>query len=1098
MDARRPQPDRRRGTLVSAGEFLRWLLLLLLITACLGLAAMQWIQIRLDEVIRQHVEKRFRDHYSTLAVSIKSARRLPQGGIEIRGISIADPTDAGGPTLLAHLDELRVDCDTRLDQLLAADREVRQLVVRRLVINATRLTDGSWDAARLLPLPKFGPRPPPVVIESGKVQLREGAGETQRRWGFHDINLRTRPRTIGASDPAQLPRLEFEGHFSSDVVSRVQCRGEFDLASNDWTATGTANQLRLSPETFAQLPTGTSTKLALLQSLQGTADFAYELSSGPVSGLPFAFKVKGRFAGQIDHQQLPRPLRDVQLPFWFDNHSLTVNEASAQFGGSTLSGSYHRGGWSEGSPCSIHLVARRFVIDQALRGALRGDWQRQWDRFAPAGVVDAEAILRFDGNRWLQKVTVDCLAGSFAYEKFPYRLTDVQGRIECREDRILIGSSDQKIRGLAGGSVVEIGGTIENPGGEATGWIDVQTLEPIPLDERLIEALPDKAEDPGSPRGKSPRDVVRSLHPQGSIHVSARYGKDAAAQPLQKQLSLKMHNCSIWYDKFQYPIYEIGGEVAMENDRWTVKELRGANDSGVIDCNGNWHSEATGGCQLNLQFLAWDVPLDDELRDALTPSAQRIWRQLQPRGTVDQLEVGLNYRSRSGALDIEVTGHKRPAGGNIEGRSISLTPSWLPYQLDHVTGEFKVAQGVTRLKNMRAWHGDSEFGLDGFADSPAPGTWRLLLERVYANRVRATHELIAALPRRWGAAISELKLFGPLGVSGRIELGGAHGEDRPRVSQWDLSIVLENGRVECGIPFEHIRGEVGLKGQHGPNGVSGIGQLQIDSMVIKGVQLTDIKGPLTFDSTRLQFGAQANRALLRIEPPPLAARAFAGVVGSSGVIDFESGSFLMNASLNHGSLSSIYQEVTAGRSPSPGQPTGADRNAITGLAFGAVELHGTSRGVHTLGGDGVVQLREANIYKLPLMLSLLKLLSIRDPDQTAFTSSDLEFRLEGDRVYFDRIDFDGDAISLEGRGELGFDQELNLTFDTSLGRDDSQLLSRILRPILKEAGRRLVSIKVTGTLQEPLSEPIALPELNEGIQRVFPDTAHGPRNANPR
>ena len=75
---------------------------------------------------------------------------------------------------------------------------------------------------------------------------------------------------------------------------------------------------------------------------------------------------------------------------------------------------------------------------------------------------------------------------------------------------------------------------------------------------------------------------------------------------------------------------------------------------------------------------------------------------------------------------------------------------------------------------------------------------------------------------------------------------------------------------------------------------------------------------------------------------------------------------------------------------------------------------------------------------------------------------------------------------------MNFNRVLNLTFDTFVGRDDDQPLSLLLRPLLKEAGRRLMVTRVTGTIEDPHVERIALPDVNESFQQVFPSTATRP------
>ena len=182
--------------------------------------------------------------------------------------------------------------------------------------------------------------------------------------------------------------------------------------------------------------------------------------------------------------------------------------------------------------------------------------------------------------------------------------------------------------------------------------------------------------------------------------------------------------------------------------------------------------------------------------------------------------------------------------------------------------------------------------------------------------------------------------------------------------------------------------------------------------------------------------------------------------------------FELDVELVEGDLSVISQEATV------------RQRRLSGRTFATVLLSGSSEGAHTWRGRGRVLLREADIYELPVMVRTLKLVTGKPPDRTAFTSSDVDFRIEADRIYFDRIDFDGDAVSLDGRGEMSLDRQVSLTFGTTVGRDD--YYTALVRPILKEAGRQLMVIEVTGTLDDPQVHRKPMPQLSERLQQIFP------------
>ena len=86
------------------------------------------------------------------------------------------------------------------------------------------------------------------------------------------------------------------------------------------------------------------------------------------------------------------------------------------------------------------------------------------------------------------------------------------------------------------------------------------------------------------------------------------------------------------------------------NDDWRFYDVTGRNDSAHVTCEGRWDDGIDGG-RLILQFLGTDVPLEDELRQALPANVQGVWTQLQPRGSLDQLAATLTYRRAPAATN---------------------------------------------------------------------------------------------------------------------------------------------------------------------------------------------------------------------------------------------------------------------------------------------------------------------------------------------------------------------------------------------------------------------------------------------------------------
>jgi len=1071
VESRPGQRERRGGLAAHFGDFLRWLCFLLLLTAGLALGVLYLIQTPLDEEIRKHIEHKFQTHYPGLIVTLNSARRLAGHGIELRGLSIIDPANPTSPLQLAFIDELLIRCKSSITDLICGRAAAEQIVVRRPKLQATRQPDGTWNVQRLWPLPKLGDRTPPIRIESGAVEIFDRNAPLVQSWKFDGIELNiipTRPQPSVKDTPLPAARLQVTGQLASRHFKQLKLDGQVDLDTRQWSFLGTVHDLAVSAETMAVVPAALTQHGDLLQSLRGAAQLGFRANSATTSTGPLSFHlaVRGLFRGHLQNPALPRPIRDIEATFQCDNSSLTIEQLTAQVGPTKLTAAGSLAGWRKDDARQFELSAKDLVLDDYLKAILPEQLQQAWHKFQPRGVVDVQLNVQSDGHRLSQDLKVACQDVSFAYHQFPYPLTGARGEIHFKDGVLRMPS----IQAFASRSRVNISADIVNPGRDFTGWLEVSVEDPVRVDDRLIDALPEKN-----------RRAVRLLNPQGKITFSNRYERAVSSDRPQTNLRVGLRDCSIKYDKFRYPIYGINGTLNMTDDQWSFQGLQGSNDSGFITCDGGWGPNDKGG-GLWLDFTATDVPLADELHDALDAKAQDVWKSIRPRGTIDQLKIAVR-QSKIDGLSLDVTAHQHPPAQNVEGRSITVKPSWFPYQLDQVIGMVRFHDGHVVLQNIRGKHGKTDVELSGQVEFDDHG-WRVLLSRLNADRLLAADDLTSALPSELGEAVAKLHLTGPISISGRIKVSGRSGERSPDNAEWQLAFDLENAGVDCGVQLEHIHGEVTLLGRYEPRGFHSSGMLNIDSCMYQGIQLTDVRGPLSIDRSRVGFGQWSSGNLPNQPPPrPLLAATFGGTLVGSGEFSLADSRYELEAHLQDAELGMISRQVTN------------SRLEITGKTYASLKLHGLASGFHTLRGEGHVRLREADIYELPLMIQLLKLLSLQPPDETAFTSSDVKFRVEDDIIYFDKILFEGDAISLDGRGEMNLEKTMNLTFDTSVGRDDGQLLSVLVRPFLKEAGRRLMALRVTGSLDDPQIVPNPFPDV---IQQVFPANGESTRPATSR
>jgi hypothetical protein len=534
-----------------------------------------------------------------------------------------------------------------------------------------------------------------------------------------------------------------------------------------------------------------------------------------------------------------------------------------------------------------------------------------------------------------------------------------------------------------------------------------------------------------------------------------------------------LNHCSIQYEKFPYPLGNIRGVFEMQGSDWTFSELEGTNDTGVVQCHGHF-KPLPAGSELRLHFTAQNVPLEEELREALVtnPRAQQLWTSLRPRGqfNLPQCQVLYLTSERKAIVDFRA----EPCGDTV-----SIEPTAFPYRLEKLRGSLYFRDGEITIDRVRAEHGRARMLAMGNCRCDPSGAWQLNLDDLTVDQLHADRELIQALPGRLKKIVAELNPGGPVNLRGSLHLFGGPTPETPLRASWDLSLAFNQISANLGLPVDRLAGGLRLTGGFDGRHTQARGNLSFDSLIYKDWQFTDIAGPIWIDDQRIILGRDADPREPGRAPRHITANFYGGALEADGWVTLgPTPNYSLQATLRAADLARLTAETMAGR------------QQLSGKVFARLELDGQPHGQHTLRGGGNVQLRDADIYEVPLMVALLKILSVRPPDTTAFTESDIEFRIHGNHIYFDRMNFNGDAISLRGNGEMNFEKEIHLNFHAAVGR--RELPIPILREVVKGASEQVMQLHVEGTVDAPLATAEAFP----GVNQAFKDIEAGLQGGN--
>lgn len=1007
-----------------------------------GLVGIPWIYRELDNEIRRQVESRFAAHYPDLLVSVHSARLVEGEGIHIKGLRILEPGLDAAQAELIYVDEMIVQCSTALKHLAAGDLHSRQVILRRPRMRASRMFDGGWSVQQLWPPPQFSEVPIETVVENATIEVIDELKQSPSRYSLRDVNLSITPEL--ADDGTISDNLAtIRGSLSADHLRQVQFAGELDREKVTISLAGNLQGLDISPELHAALPGQLDGPLEPLRSLRAMASAEFRIDYDRDAVQPLTFDVRGKIErGRLDDPRLPYPLTDLQANVHCTNDLIDVTNVFCRSRQTTVQLSLRREGLGPLKPMHLNASARQLVIDRHLVAILPEELRDAWQKFQPTGEIDIDADLRFDGQKWHPRLDVKCLDVALVYEKFPFRLERGAGTLRLHDDLLTMD-----LTAYANTDPLRITAAIRSPGPDWKGVVDVNCPH-LELGEDVLAALPD-----------SSRAVVRSLHPHGVISGNIRCWQQEDLVT-HKSAHIDLNNCTVRYDGFPYAIDGVKGSIDLRDDLWTFSNLTGINYPGQITCQGKLLGEEEGR-GLELYFTGTNIRLDEQLRAALDQRAQRVWGELQPRGAID-MNCLVRFQPDPRQLQVWVNLSPRP-------EVTSIQPIGFPYRLEQVRGPISFNNGVVQFENLRAQHGATSLLCTGKAQGLDDGGWWLGFEKCIVERLAVDRDLHAALPPSLKTILLQLHPTGRFNLAGAMELAQSGAPKSPITAQWDTNVYFHQNNISAGVNLESLHGAVRLTGRFDGEHTICNGELNLDAVTYNEFQFTEVRGPMYIEDNKVVLGYGAQPVAPGRPPRHVSAKVLDGnVVADAWVVSSDSSQYALQATLSDASLQRFSLETAL-----------ADEQ-LSGKVFGTIDLRGS--GSRQLTGNGSLQLRDADIYELPIMVALLKILSVREPDTTAFTKSDIDFRIDGEHIYFSRLNFTGDAISLVGGGEMNMNRDISLAFHALVGRNDIRV--PLISDVLGKASEQIMKIYVDGNLDNPRTRSELFPVVRQELERI--------------
>ena len=1050
------------------------------------------------ETARRHVLKVFQEHYPEHVVSLRRGYFDKNIGFIFEDLRILDPLaviDGAEDSELVRIERLTVEAELDTGKIGSGGLPLNthRILLDGVHVNTRLLQNGTPSISELLPMPEFGPVTPRMEVRRLRLHLVDSDSKSRPMIAsFPEVLVVRTPNAEGKTDDAITLRGSTD--FANSLLVQI------NTSSRGVDIRGVVKGAYLSRDLFDRLPPQWRKVVREVRDLQCICDASFAVHKSSAGQTDYKLKTtihEGRFS----HQSIPQPISQLRGIVICDPNGVSIQTSQFMFGDSLVrtSGRLHGHAW----PCTADLQvnAGNIMLDDRLAAALPAKMQANWHKFSPYGRVDIEGKLLHKDLQWKLDGHVTCKGVDVQYDRFPYPVENLFGKIEIR-DGIAVA---ERLGGTIGSNQMQCAFRLPvKPGITLEKAFAITTDGPIPIDATLLKAM--------SPRDGPTSNLesfTRSLKPRGRLHlVTALITTDANGRSSRK-IDVRVSDGYIRYEKFRYPLYKVTGKLQVEDDVVKLNDLRGVSANGHdVVCRGfyriagkpqpnvgtvsvrNLQRANAMPSHLKLQFDATNVLMDDALRNSLPGDARRIWESISPTGSLDQLTVNLEQLGSDGKLNLELSA-KELETDLVTSRTLSLRPSSLPYRIDVTAGSVFYDGSKVELISLKGRHDASILSANGICRQNAEGRWELMMNLHTGSRLLPDVELIAAMPSQMREGMKALQLRGPIGISGATRISLPDAMHVNPEFDWDIALQLEGNRIAEVGPVHSMRGSVRVTGRQDDRGTFANGNIQIDSMHVFDLQVTNIQGPFSIANTMLYLGnatrgtnstntAGSGQLLSPALPEnKLRGDLFGGTIEMDGKVQLSTGDFDVVVSVDDAMVPNILADF------------GQNGSDMSGILEGRTRLFGKLGNISMLRGKGWSLVSDATLYKLPLMDQVMELLRIKKPDEqdySALTDAELQFELFGETITFDQINVSGELIALKGYGKLDNRQELDVSFQTLVNPRNS-----LMGLLTLGEQYTLWTIDVRGPLHDLTYQRRALEGVEETLEMIFPAISDDPQ-----
>lgn len=706
----------------------------------------------------------------------------------------------------------------------------------------------------------------------------------------------------------------------------------------------------------------------------------------------------------------------------------------------------------------VLVEGRNIALDDDLRSALPTGYRRVWDQFHPSGHANVTAFIERPGeqheriNDWTMRIDVDLLNAGVVYDVFPYALTDIQGRMTITDDAFFI----DHVLASHGHARLAIEGRIEEQHRELTGLDLHIEARDVEIDDDLYAALPARM-----------REALASMSPSGRADVSAAVFLDPADGHIRYDIDAFPRELTVRPQAVPLRIERVTGRVRFADDVIDLDGVEGVHDDALIRVQGTYPI-TDGGATAEMTVTCEGLSLTPEVYQALPAEARASLDRWRVRGPV-RIESILRGGGET----------PRPATHTVVLNDVEIQYGESADPLTHVMGRIVLEGGRALSLDLRGRFGSGGVMIRAQRRTDESGD-EILTGAVEVDDICLGDPIVNLLSPEIG------KMLGDLNVSGRIGIRVPHFEYRvtegkPPMLRLNGQARLEQTAIPPALELSGITGEVRISAEINviPGWRTISGDLRFEGCSIAGRRLG-------LTTARWSLQSAPDQGWSKLSFSDIESSAYQGALMGECALVTNKGrtTYEMSVSAVHLSLSDVFADVPAsGALP--------ETKTVGGWLDGQITLSGDTNLSMARRGSGRFMVRDARLYRLPVLLSILQLLSLNPPDDS-LQEATASFSVNGSTIRLDPVVIRGSSLALGGTGALRWSDQ---TLDLSLVVQNSRNWARmpVLSELMEGASREIVEVRVTGPIQRPQVKAGPLRSLRQMVDKLMPDVADGER-----